>query len=206
MTGTLAPVAAFAAGLASSTGPCIAPRLAAVAGMTAGCAGAARAIRIGVFAAGSCGGYAALGSIAGALRRLAGYSPPAYALLAAAFAAAGLWALLRQSRRNGCGSARLAPALPLAAVFVAGAAFAVIGSPCCGPVAAALFAAAASAGPVSHVLALAFAAGHVLPLVAAAAGWQPLATALASRVSGPAAATVAGAVALGLAGYYAILA
>lgn len=204
MTLFLAPVAAFAAGFASSSGPCVAPRLAALAGITAGCRGLTRAVRVVAFAAGSCSGYAILAACADALRRLAEYSALTYALLAAGFATAGACALLRAGR-HGCGAFG-APALPLGAAFLAGIAFAVIGSPCCGPAAAALFAAAASAAPVSHALVPAFALGHVVPLVAAAAGWHPVATVVWSRVPATALATAAGAVALGLAGYYALLA
>lgn len=200
MTAAL-PAAAFAAGVASSTGPCIAPRLAALIGVTAGHRGGARAARIGAFAAGSCGGYAALGAFAGILRHAIGYSPLAYALLAAAFAAGGVGTLIRQTRRHDCaGSQR--PTLPVGATFLTGLASAVAGSPCCGPVAAGLAAAAATRSPW---LVLAFAAGHASPLLAAAAGWQPVSLALAARFAAPLLSSIGGGVALGLAAYYALL-
>lgn len=203
MTGVIAPLAAFGAGLASSTGPCLAPRLAAITATTIGCRGVARAIRIGVFAAGSCGGYAVLGLLAGAVRRLGELSPGVYAILAAAFAVLGVAALIRRTHRTCCGPQTPAK-LPLSVLALAGAALAFAGSPCCGPVAAALLAAAPASDP--RAIVPAFAAGHVLPLVAVALGWPSLATAAAARTAEPAVNTVGGAVALGLAGYYALLA
>lgn len=203
MTGVVAALAAFGAGLASSTGPCLAPRLAAMTATSAGHRGAARAARIVSFITGSCGGYAVLGLLAGALRRLAGWSPLTYAILAVAFAALGVASLVRRAH-GPCRAPRALAKLPLSVVALAGAAFALAGSPCCGPVAAALFAAVPAADPRAVILS--FAAGHALPLVAAAAGWQTLSAAARTYVPEPAVSTVGGAVALGLAGYYALLA
>lgn len=206
MIGVLGPGAAFAAGLASSTGPCIVPRLAAVTGMTADCPGTARIMRIGCFGAGSCLGYAVLASSAGTLRAIGEYSTFAYVLLATAFAGIGVLALLRRPSGHECRFFNPGSSVPLGTAFLAGGAFAVVGSPCCGPLAAALLAVSASSGSGWHLVALAFAAGHIVPLVALAAGWRPATAAVAARVPGQVVATIGGAVALGLAGYYALLA
>jgi len=202
------PLAGFGAGVVSSFGPCAAPRFFALINLTAGEAGLRRWARIGSFVAGLCGSYVLLGSIAGALGYLNDGSTYAYAILGTGLICCGLAAIVRTPRGHACATARPAARnAPLGTAFVAGLVFVGVGSPCCGPIVAAVAGTGLAGGAAQNAALLgAFALGHATPLVAAACGWVRLGNVLAARVPTSALATVGGAVMMALGSYYALLA
>jgi cytochrome c biogenesis protein CcdA len=198
----------FAAGAVSSIGPCVAPRLIAAVGLTA-----AKDLRESVKIMGSfiCGlvlAYACFGAIASLVGRAVQFSAVIYGVLAAALGCAGtamLWAgrgdrlcAQHMARRN----------TGIGASFLIGASFALVVSPCCTPLVVAILAyTTASGDPLygSSLLAV-FAMGHALPLLGVGAGAQKIATMLSRANLQDAASTVAAALMLALAAYYAVLA
>jgi cytochrome c biogenesis protein CcdA len=199
------PVLAFAAGAASSFGPCIGPRLLAVAALCARHRGARRWMVAGIFAAGLCAGYAIIGTIAGAAGLASAFSPAIYRTLAAVAMVGGLWTILRPPQTACCEREhRIGGGVG----FFAGLASAGVTSPCCGPIGAALAGVgAASAGPRYAAAILgAFALGHVLPLAAVAASSVALRGGFAKALTSGAGTTISGALMLAAAAYYAVLA
>lgn len=199
-----APLLAFAAGITSSFGPCIAPRFVVVASLTAGTSGWTRWARLGAFIAGLCTSFALLGTIAGALGYIASYSSYVYGALAIALVAGGIGAIVSPHR---CRAAHPSSKPIASAPFVVGLTFTAVGSPCCGPIAAALGGLSTAGGNVTFgaLLLGAFALGHALPLVVLAAGAVPIVTYLRARALDSAFATVSGALMIALGGYYAVL-
>jgi cytochrome c biogenesis protein CcdA len=198
-------VLAFAAGAASSFGPCIGPRLLTVAALCARHRGAGRWIAAGIFTAGLCAGYAIVGTIAGAAGFASAFSPAIYRALAIAAIAGGVWTIVRKPQRACCErERRFGGGLG----FFAGLASAGITSPCCGPIGAALAGvAAASAGPrYAAAILAAYALGHVLPLAAVAASSVRTGGAAARALAGGAGATISGALMFAAGAYYAVLA
>jgi cytochrome c biogenesis protein CcdA len=196
---------AFAAGLATSVGPCVAPRYVAVAAL----ANAARRPWrvVAGFVAGLVGAYVALGLAAGALGRLWSTSSAIYLGLAAALAAGGLVTLLRDSHAHAPAQARRVP-VSLGGTLLLGASSALVVSPCCTPALAGIAGLTTLSGRTGEGLALlvAFALGHALPLLGAAA-LGARAAALLERVSASGApAVVAASLMLALAAYYGVLA
>jgi cytochrome c biogenesis protein CcdA len=157
--------AALIAGLASSLGPCIAPRYVLLAAQIAG--GATR-LRLAAFISGCIGGslaFAAAG-LGAALLQLG--SHVVYGLLAAALLGSGIATLLSTT-----GCARRQPKMPgggsLGAAFLLGISCSLVPSPCCAPIAAALgLQAAQHDGAFAAATLLAFGAGHATPLAAMA--------------------------------------
>jgi cytochrome c-type biogenesis protein len=202
-----ATAAAFAAGIATSFGPCVAPRFVAVASLSSQAHGAARWLRIAAFVGGLCASFVLLGTIAGGVGLLARYATWVYAALAIATIAAGIRAIVTQPQPCAAGESTGARASNGAA-FLAGAGLTAIASPCCGPVAAALAAAATAGGsPLFAATTLAaFALGHAVPVVAIACGASSLARWAHAHIPAWAVATVSGALMVALGGYYGLLA
>jgi cytochrome c-type biogenesis protein len=199
-----APASAFAAGVATSVGPCVAPRFVAVAAL-ASSPGVARWKAVSAFAAGLCASYVALGVAAGFAARIAAISAHVYALLALALLAFGLKTLWSEAPTCLHGDPK---PRSLGGACLLGMSFALVASPCCTPVIVVLGSLAAS-GPSPAFGALligSYSAGHALPLVGAGFGWQWLGTRLDVRAWRPAMQTVGGALLLALAGYYGVLA
>lgn len=200
-----APALAFAAGVASSFGPCIGPRMLAVAALCARHRGIRRWVAAGIFAAGLCAGYAIVGTIAGAAGLISAFSPWVYRALAVVACVAGIWTIIGSShaacrdmeRRVGNGFG-----------FFAGLASASVTSPCCGPLGAALAGlAAASAGPrYAASILTAFAVGHVMPLVIVAAGSFRTGGLVARALAGGVGGTISGSLMLAAGAYYGVLA
>jgi cytochrome c biogenesis protein CcdA len=197
----------FAAGVATSVGPCVAPRYVAVAAL----ANAARRPWrvVGAFVAGLTGAYAALGLAASALGALWSSSGIVYMALAAGLAVGGLVTLLRADAHEHADdqSAQRAP-VSAGGTFLLGASSAFVVSPCCTPVVAGIAGLTTLGGRTLEGVALliAFALGHALPLLAAGA-LGARASALLGRVATSAApAVVSGTLMLALAAYYGILA
>ncbi|HEY5348320.1 MAG TPA: cytochrome c biogenesis protein CcdA [Candidatus Lustribacter sp.] len=160
---TRLPIVALA-GIATSLGPCVAPRYVAIAALLGE---QRRTLTIATFVAGLLTAYAALGFSAGVLGQLAGHASALYCVLAAALTGAGIATLLRgpdcghaHEARHGSRRRRTS------AVFSLGAASALVVSPCCTPVVAAVLGMTALDGnPLSRMALLgAFALGHAAPL------------------------------------------
>jgi cytochrome c biogenesis protein CcdA len=200
-----APVLAFAAGAASSFGPCIGPRLLTLAALCSQRQGAARWMAAGIFTAGLCAGYAIIGTVADAAGLASALSPAIYRTLAAAAVAGAAWTIVHRRQSDCC---RREHRINGGLGFFAGLASVCVTSPCCGPVGAALAGvAAAAAGPrYAAAIVLAFALGHVLPLAAIAAGSVRVRGAVARAAVSGAGATISGALMLATGAYYAVLA
>jgi cytochrome c-type biogenesis protein len=199
-----APASAFVAGVATSVGPCVAPRFVAVAAL-ASSPGIARWKAVSAFAAGLCASYVALGVAAGFAARIAAISAHVYTLLALVLIGFGLKTLWSEPAR--CVHDGPKPR-SLGGACVLGMSFALVTSPCCTPVIVVLGSLAAS-GPspaFGGLLIGSYAAGHALPLVAAGFGWQWIGRRLDVRPLRPAMQTIGGALMLGLAAYYGVLA
>jgi cytochrome c-type biogenesis protein len=199
-----APALACVAGVATSVGPCVAPRFVAVAAL-ASSPGVARWKAVCAFAAGLCASYVALGVAAGLAARVAAISAHVYALLAGVLLVFGLKTLW--SEPESCSHGVPKPR-SLGSACLLGMSLALVTSPCCTPVVVVLGSLAAS-GPSPSFGALligSYAAGHALPLLGAGFGWQWVGTRLDVRPLRAAAQTVGGALMLALAGYYGVLA
>lgn len=199
-----APALAFAAGVATSAGPCVAPRFVVVAAL-AGSPGAGRWKTIAAFAAGLCASYVALGLAAGFAGRLAAVSANVYALFAITLLVFGLATLLREPKicRHEEPKTR-----SLGGACLLGMSFALVTSPCCTPAIVVLGSMAASGPSTAFGVALiaSYAAGHVLPLVAAGFGRRWVGARLDVGSLQPAMQTIGGALMLALAAYYGVLA
>lgn len=193
--------AAFAAGVATSAGPCVAPRVLAGAALCAGTSGTARRLRLVAFAAGVCATSAAAWLGGAALRSATGGSWLLYAAVAIASLLAGIATLAGKERCEHDERRSLAGG----AAFLAGAGVTLVSSPCCGPLSGIVGAGAGFSG-AGPAVALGFAIGHALPIALLGAGcarferrsctwWPPQAT-----------RTLAGALSLALGAYYGLLA
>jgi len=160
----LAAGAVFLAGVASSIGPCIAPRYLAIAGFSSG---AGRPTRAAIaFVGGLIVAYAVLGWSAGWIGSLHALSGIVDIVMGVALAGAGIamiWGAEPTTERacTHVASTRTP--------FLLGAASAFVVSPCCTPVLAAIVVTASALGkPIAGTLLLVcFALGHALPLFAA---------------------------------------
>ncbi len=199
-----APALACVAGVATSVGPCVAPRFVAVAAL-ASSPGVARWKTVSAFAAGLCASYVVLGIAAGLAARIAAISAHVYALLAVVLLVFGLKTLW--SEPESCMHGDPKPR-SLGSACLLGMSLALVASPCCTPVIVVLGSLAAS-GPSPAFGALligSYAAGHALPLAGAGFGWQWIGARLDVRSLRPAMQTIGGALMLALAGYYGVLA
>lgn len=198
------PLVAFAAGLATSLGPCVAPRFVAVVGLAAASPRRERGQRLAAFACGLCGGYVLLVTSAALIARLAAWSSQIDVVLAGAFAVAAIHAA-RERPGHAC---ERPPAGSRAKSFAIGVSLALIGSPCCAPIVMFLAGSASlTAGAPQLALAgAAFAAGHVMPVVFAGACAGEFARRLHHPVLAHARATVVAGLFLGLSAYYGLMA
>jgi thioredoxin:protein disulfide reductase len=192
------------AGLITSAGPCVAPRYIALAGVLTG---PRRAITVGVFIAGMLLSYAALGFGAGLLQTLAGYAAAIYLMLAVTLGIAGLATLVREPQCAHACDEHAGQARRVSAVFTLGAASALVVSPCCTPVVAAVIGLSAfDASPLSRALLLAaFALGHAAPLLFLGAGGSLITARLQRWSGGSVPAVISGTLMLALGLYYGLL-
>lgn len=201
-----APVAAAAAGMATSIGPCVSARFVAIVSLASNASGRERVLRVVSFVCGLCLGYVALGSTISALVRIAQWSPYVYGGLAMFFGILGIRSIVTAGEHRCRTSASRAGSV--ARSFLLGVSFSLVASPCCAPIVVALagIAAAVSSPLPTVVVVAAFAIGHTLPLaitgVFAAGVWRRLERfKLDTEI-----ATVNAGLLLGVAGYYGLLA
>lgn len=198
------PLVACAAGLASSFGPCVAPRFVAAVGIAADSPPRERYHRLAAFAGGLCGGYVLLVTTIALVARIAAWSSTVDAALAVGFACAAIGAA-REPSAHTC-------VRPLAGssakAFMIGISLALIGSPCCAPILIFLAGAAPLTGgaPLVALAAAAFAAGHIAPVVLAGAFAGQLSRRFDRPVLAHARATVVTGLFLGLCAYYGVMA
>lgn len=197
---------AFAAGVLTSVGPCVAPRLIAVLSLGARRSRTASMLAATAFVFGLCAAYAAWGVATGWVWRAVGFSTLTYALLAVALSVAGARRLLYSEECHRHGPAEI-PAPQLGAAFLLGVSMALTLSPCCTPiiVGTATYVSQSGALWTSAVL-VAFALGHAMPVIVAAAGGAGIARALSSDTARYAVRTIGGSLFLALGAYYAVLA
>jgi len=203
----------FLAGLATSLGPCVAPRYLAVAAV----AGTHRRplVPISAFIGGLTAAFMAIGFTAGALGALWSISSTVYALMGLALVAGGTIMLVRavpgpgshhEHRETHPGAAAVGPNRSLGGIFLLGAASALVISPCCTPVVAAIVATSTAIGqPVlGALLLLSYALGHSLPLLLAATLRQLTGYAARVRLPVQASAIVSAVLMLALGFYLAV--
>lgn len=195
----------FAAGLVTSLGPCAAPRYVAVTALANGSRSGRRTVAL--FVAGLVAAYVCLGSAAGALAVVRGWSTYVYAALATALAIGGVVTLFAREHADE------QHAVPRAAAsgggaFLLGASSALVVSPCCTPVLAGIAGLTVASGRAAEgiVLLASFAIGHAVPLVGAAFAGRRVAAILRRAAASPAPAVVAGTLMLGLSAYFGLLA
>lgn len=196
----------FVAGLATSVGPCTAPRYVAVAALAHASRRPARIIA--AFVCGLAGAFVVLGFAMTSLPALWSSSRWSYAALTCALAIGGLTVLLRGS--GGCTAhpPGTRAGAGLGGTFLLGASSALVVSPCCTPAIAAIAGVTSVSGRAleGSLLLAAFACGHALPLVAAGALGMRSSAFFARFQAVQASATISGALMLALAAYYGVLA
>jgi thiol:disulfide interchange protein DsbD len=208
----------FAAGAATSIGPCAAPRYIAVAALVSATRSPAHIVA--AFVAGLASAYVLLGTAAGLLGAVWSRSWILYAALACVLGAGGVITLFGGRRPcQPCEGANAANAFEASAcasqgraglggAFLLGAGSALVVSPCCTPVVAGIAGLTAASGhTAAGVLLLAtFACGHAIPVVAAGALGSRIASALRRIVASHAPAVVSGTLMIALAAFYGLLA
>lgn len=199
---TVAPLICFAAGIVTSLGPCIAPRMIAVSGV-AGSAGTPNQRRwsIALIVAGLCVGYVGLGVAATVLAGLLRQETALYLLFALAFLVCGSWNMLVAGRETPC----CRPAPRASSSFLLGLMFTLVVSPCCTPIIASISTLTESGTQWWYAAEnmLAFALGHAVPLVAVGLFGSSLRERLEQHSE--AVGIVSASLLIGLAGYYAVL-
>ena len=192
---------AFVGGLASSLGPCVAPRYLLLATLLGrGLSRAARATLI----AGTISGYLVYVVAGEAIVRSQLGSHAAYGMLALMLVAAGVAGMGRPSHR--C-APRESGSRSLGSTFLCGALGALTFSPCCTPIAVALGIGVADGNGYEAIAALlAFGVGHALPSVFGAFGLLPIVGRDVSPAFRRASTVVATALLLALGALYGLLA
>ena len=191
----------FLAGALTSLGPCAAPRYVTVAALM----NAPQPARIAAsFAVGLIGAYIGIAIAVDAFAVLWSGSPFLYLTMAAALAIGGLATLFRRPHCHPHGNVAAGPG---GALFL-GASSALVVSPCCTPVIAAITGLTLNGERTATgaTVALAFACGHALPIIGLAVGSARLPNAIRTFAASPAPSIVAGTLMLALAGYYGALA
>jgi len=197
------PALALAAGVASSCSPCVAPRMLAVAALTANKPARHALCVVALFAAGIVAAYSILVLSGTLIWHVVAYSSYLFVGIASVMTVAGVLALTRHPECGGVSVLHRKESL--SSVFLLGAASAATFSPCCMPVIAAAVLYAHTAGPLfAWLMAACFALGHAAPLLLVALGSKLVGFAHSGIQS--AARVVAGALMLAVAGFYWVLA
>lgn len=200
----LVVASAFGAGLATSVGPCVAPRYLALAAIVADANGRAKWLRVVGFATGLLLCYGLLAVTASLIGTLLAFSHLIYLGLAACFFCFGLRLLaLDQGRLHRCERDRLG-----GSALLTGGALGLVVSPCCTPAVATMASVASlSSSPfASLTVTLAFALGHIAPLASVGLGLRWGTRNAVSPALQSASSVIGGGLSLALAGYYGLLA
>lgn len=203
-----APALAFVVGVVTSAGPCVAPKIASVVGMSADATGRRR-LAVGIFfACGLACAYALITVSASAFLRINAESRWIYLLLSGILVWQGIRAIVRTGIHDCSPPLRSGGSIrpSLCRALIAGASYAFVLSPCCTPFIASVAGIATSLRPLyAAAIAAAYGFGHAAPVLAgsllASHAWESL----AGRMRGPL-AVIGGGTMLALGGYYAILA
>lgn len=196
----------FIAGLASSAGPCVAPRFIAVAALCAKQGRAAAVLSGAAFIGGLICAFAVFGAAGSFAMSAIKLSTGIYLVLAVALFAGGMATLCAP---DACGSLHpCSGRVRWSAPFLLGSSSALIVSPCCTPLllAIAAYSSAADAPIAGAVLCAVYGAGHALPLMAAALSAGSIGSIFERLLLRRAASAVSGGIMLALAGYYGVLA
>jgi cytochrome c biogenesis protein CcdA len=193
----------FAGGVATSLGPCAAPRYIAVAAFSN--ASSRPLVPTTLFIAGLIGGYICLGCAASALGALHIWSTWVYLGLAIVLGVAGLVTLLR---RHDHGDAAQRSVAGSGSAFLVGATSVLVMSPCCTPIVAGIAGLTIASGRASDGAGLlaSFALGHAAPLAAAALLGDRVRRAAHRMADSPAPAVIAGTLMLALGAYFGTIA
>ena len=192
-----------AAGLVTSFGPCVAPRYVALATLMGG---KQRIRTVAAFVTGLITVYASLGLGAGILSTLVHNAAALNAVLATVLVLGGLITIVRvpvcKHEHVDAG-----PHHRLSATFILGAASALVVSPCCTPMVAAVAAfPALDVSPLTRATMLAvFALGHAAPMLLAGIAGAACARRLQRLTASPAPAVISGTLMVALGGYYGLL-
>lgn len=194
----------YVVGVLSSTGPCAAPRVLAFSSFMLR---SRRPARTAVaFLSGSLFTYGLLGLVGGLVASLVGIASWVYGTIAAAAIVGGIWTIV--------GASWCSPATEvekkgdvLGAVFLSGAGFSLVVSPCCTPLIGVVVAYAGASGGslTAALLLLCFGLGHASPVFTAMVFGQRLTRWLAQSHFSQGATVVAGASMIALGAYYALL-
>ena len=196
----------FAAGVVTSIGPCMAPRLIAISSLSARGHGTKAYAAAGAFVAGLVVAYASFGLFASMLGEVSALSRWIYLCIAAGLAAGGVTTLMRQ--RSCAHSASDSTIVAPGAAFLLGGSFAFVISPCCTPLVVAILAYCTQMHNAAYGAGLlaVFALGHAVPVVALAGGTSVVVSALRRFNLDEAMRVVGGSLMLALCGYYLCLA
>ncbi|MEO7202488.1 MAG: hypothetical protein ABI431_06655 [Candidatus Tumulicola sp.] len=201
----VAPLVALQAGALAGLGPCGLSRAFLLRALLKRLPDRERRVHALAFGGGLIAGYLACGAMFVAAASVVATSPAAYGAAAVVCFVGGAHAAwqagkshLRECQPQKAGASA-------GATFAAGAASTLVGSPCCGPLSAALAGGAfyALSPRDSHALIAAYAIGHAAPVLAAIVAGDRLAglwRIVPPRVS----QGITGGVLFGLGGYYAI--
>lgn len=192
------------AGMATSIGPCVAPRYVAIATILDG---ERRALRLVAFIAGVVVVYAVLGLGAGLLGVVTQHASFIDALLAVVLASTGLVTLLRSPACEHERPATRVRTRHLSGIFTLGAASGLVVSPCCTPMIAAVAAfPALDVSPLTRAAMLAvFALGHTSPMLATGLTGAAFAQRVQRWTAGPATSVISGSLLIALGAYYGLL-
>lgn len=199
----------FAAGCASSIGPCTAPRMIALSSLTFDVSAKVALSRTAAFIGGLACAYACFGVFAALAGRLSTISTYVYLAVAMGLAVGGIWTLCSPSPgHHSCPHAKNAEAAAFGPSFLLGASFAFVLSPCCTPLLMGILAFVGSTGDTLYAASLlaVFAIGHAVPLIAASSGLRALQPVFARFQLEGSMSVISGTLMLSLAWYYLCLA
>jgi cytochrome c-type biogenesis protein len=200
-----APLLVFAAGIASSFGPCVAPRFVALAACTA--QSSRPKLLLATFIAGLVSAYASFGIASSLFGGLHAYSSLVYLAVCLGLLAGGIVTIVRAEHDDHLSSDSALRQRSLGAVFFLGASFAFVISPCCTPLVAMILAYTSLVGRRAYGAALlaAFALGHAFPLLVYGSASMRISQHVRRVALSQAVVLTSGTLMIGLAGYYALL-
>ena len=198
-----APAAAFIAGVATSFGPCMAPRFIAIGAIAGGDRTARSLVRVVAFICGLVASSVVLAAVVSFTAQLNRLSGVIYAVLAIALGLHGAQSLFADMSPK----CTHKPVTSIGGSFLVGSSFAFVLSPCCAPFIAALATVGAANGAVAFtsIVLIAFSAGHASPLLVAGCGAARVKRFLESHFLSMPGSVVSGGLAIALAAYYALL-